>query len=349
MNRTASSRKRSAAPKGKRSSSRRPTSVADESVSNGWSHQDIEIEGDLERLAFAAGDERLVMLTRPKATLGIPPSFIQVWRADDRRPERTIKLAAAARPIECLAVSPDGRYVVSGYQTLQVWDVRSGRLIKQLKGHQGYKTNVRDVRFSFDGKYVASASHDRTAHLWRLPSGRHLSTVTHEYWVETVAFSSSGDRLFTGCISYSSPPKVFGGLQGFELDGSEPVEYKLPYEVAPAWNSLAVSPDGRLLIGAIGMPKPGDAFGVWNAKDGKFLHMIPAGKYGVGTQVLFAPDGERLLAAQQKRIVLWNTKTWKKGGEIDGHSRFAVTAAGRYIAFQSKAQIKVRELESAVS
>lgn len=70
--------------------------------------------------------------------------------------------------IECVAISPDEKYVVSGLrdQTVRLWDVEKGvEVAKSVMKHDGC---VMTVGFSPDGRYIASGSIDRTICVWNV-------------------------------------------------------------------------------------------------------------------------------------------------------------------------------------
>lgn len=101
-------------------------------------------------------------------------------------------------PIGAVAISPDGRTIVSGSsdRTLKLWDVVSGRELRTLSGHTSV---IAAVAFSPDGKAIVSASKDNTLKLWDFASGRELRTLKgHTHNVETVAFSGDGRTLVSG-------------------------------------------------------------------------------------------------------------------------------------------------------
>ena len=70
------------------------------------------------------------------------------------------------RPVQSVALSPDGRYAVSCcLYSLRVWELASGRCVHILEGHTKY---VGSVAFSPDGLYVVSGGSDQTVRVWEL-------------------------------------------------------------------------------------------------------------------------------------------------------------------------------------
>jgi WD40 repeat protein len=55
-----------------------------------------------------------------------------------------------------------------------LWNANNGEIVYELSGHTD---SVSDVGFSFDGKYVATASYDSTVKVFETSTGKFLKTL----------------------------------------------------------------------------------------------------------------------------------------------------------------------------
>ncbi len=141
-------------------------------------------------------------------------------RTIDAAADGTVQLAA-------------GRPLVTGLGGLspQLWDVTTGKLIGTLEGHA---EGVTAAAWSKDGKTLATASVDKTVHLWDA-TGKPLRTLKgHEGPVSCVAWAD-GKTLASG----SSDKTV--RIWHVTLDGSKVRPHK------GAVTAVAWSKDGKLL------------------------------------------------------------------------------------------------------
>lgn len=106
-----------------------------------------------------------------------------------------------------LAFSPDGRLLATGTggtplgpvqtqrvpagpdNSVRLWDVASGNLVRELEGHDHA---VYGLAFSPDGQRLASGSFDGTLRLWSVERGAELSRVDGKGWIFKVVFSPDG-------------------------------------------------------------------------------------------------------------------------------------------------------------
>jgi WD40 repeat protein len=100
--------------------------------------------------------------------------------------------------VHTVAVSPDGKHIVSGLsdKSVWVWDASTGAELKKLKGHTNWVTSV---AFSPDGKHIVSGSNDNSVQVWDMSTGSELKELKgHTYSVKSVAFSPDGKHIVSG-------------------------------------------------------------------------------------------------------------------------------------------------------
>jgi WD40 repeat protein len=105
-----------------------------------------------------------------------------------------------------VAFTPDGARLLAagpGHNFPALWDAETGRELLSLKGHE---RGIWSVAVSPKGRYVATASDDRTAILWpafpwneddypgdaNMPLERRIELYKHEYWETQLAAAESG-------------------------------------------------------------------------------------------------------------------------------------------------------------
>ena len=106
----------------------------------------------------------------------------------------TVPKIASGVPVTTLAISPNGKYVLTGYKdgNIALTDMERYRIKYVISSG----TTALAVRFSADGKVFAAAKTDSKVNLWDTDTGRKLDTLKgHTGRVQALAFSPAGNYL----------------------------------------------------------------------------------------------------------------------------------------------------------
>jgi WD40 repeat protein len=142
------------------------------------------------------------------------------WNIESGSKVRSID--AHRKWVRCLRATPDGRIVVSVADDMvcRLWDVSTGRLIRELCGHaettpHHFPSMLFACAISSDGRHLATGDKVGHVNVWEVESGRRLTELeapTLYTWdpvqrrhsiggIRSLAFSPDGIRLAVGGIS----------------------------------------------------------------------------------------------------------------------------------------------------
>jgi hypothetical protein len=205
-------------------------------------------------------------------------------------------------PIRCLAVSQDGRHLLSGSldHTARLWEVESGKELATVKMEPATDVPLA-VAFTPGNANRALIGSAQSVLVYDLESKRVSSTVKIPT-ADAIAFSSDGRRF---CL---------GGDRGIELWDLAKGERiaRLNTEPLPQVVSLFASEDGRFVVsghgrGSSGPNAPPDyCVLLWDAGNGRKLKTFDGHTDDV-TVVAISSDGKRVLSASfDNSIRLWD-------------------------------------------
>lgn len=135
------------------------------------------------------------------ASAGIYETGPRLWNA--RTGSQLEAFTREGHGITCLAVSPDGRQILTGDNggDLCLWGVSAGQITRRLANPtpQARSLHTSCVVFAADGRRVIAASRDGTVRYWDVDERRVLATFRgHSGWVMSVAISPDGTQALSG-------------------------------------------------------------------------------------------------------------------------------------------------------
>src|SRR5262249_19323765 len=248
------------------------------------------------RLAFSAGGDRLVTVTR-SVTYEVR---IHTWEIATAK-AASGPLTTQTAPLSDVVFSADGRLVATADQiktkagargALTVWELAAARPVFTAVD---VPVSVTKVRFSPDGRRVAAAGADGMARVWDCANGKEITQVRHGAPMLHLAFSADGGRLVTA--GEDGAARIWDAAVGKELTTlkhGRAFTHAVPH-----------GPFGRggFRAAAAGAENPA---GVGDAARGK-ARGPPLRHGGKVTQASLSPDGRLILTASADRAVrIWD-------------------------------------------
>jgi WD40 repeat protein/tetratricopeptide (TPR) repeat protein len=229
--------------------------------------------------------------------------------------DNIVMIAPEDDPAFAVAFSPDGRWVAGGSLRgrVRLWEVASGRLLRELQHHDGTKddafrsnrgktytkNSIVGLAFRPDGKTLMAAGQAGLIRIWDPTNGETLKDLQNPGMIEAVTLSPDGRSLLVGCTVKN---KYFEsrGLAVLWDTTTGKWRYDPLLHHGPI-HAIAFSPDGRwFATGCDHSPQGGNGnmgeAQLWETATGKPVG--PASTFKRLVEVLaFNPDGRHWLAA----------------------------------------------------
>nr|WP_290225862.1 serine/threonine-protein kinase [Trichocoleus desertorum] len=288
---------------------------------------------------------------------GPPKSQLALWKCVGT-------LTGHSSWVMSLAISSRKQILVSGSldDTLKIWNLQTGNLIRTLPGHL---KAVNSVAISPDGQLLVSGSDDTTVKIWNLQTGDLLhNLVGHSRDVNSVMITPNGLLLASGsedrtvrlwkvrtgellrtlsgtagmvksvAISSNSLLLASGGLDNqiklWHLGSGELT--RTLYGHFNSVNSVAITPDGQILASG----SKDKTIRLWNLQTGELIRTL-IGHADMVNAIAITPDGRMLISgSSDKTIKVWSVGTGDLICTLKDHSNpinaIAISAGGQLFA-----------------
>jgi WD40 repeat protein len=252
---------------------------------------------------------------------------IKFWDIERQQETQTAETPGVAL---AMSVSPDGSAVAVAIKddadtpdVIALFDVATGKETRRLNFHGRW---VFALRFSPDGKTLATGGRGQTLQFWDVTTGKEISPlVGHPGPVTTVALSPDG-RLLATCSDHDPAVRMWDTQTGGEirrLDGH-------PSGV----EEVTISPDGKLLASAAG-----SVVCLWEVGTGRLVHKLED-HASLGPFLRFSDDSKSLATGSRRnQIAFWECATGKPTRELAapplGIAAFPAFHDGRLLVYET--------------
>jgi WD40 repeat protein/peroxiredoxin len=210
------------------------------------------------------------------------------------------------RPVGALAISPDGRLLVSDAEDgkIHVWDVSTGRKLKTLAVEKEREA-WRALAFSPDGSKLAAAGRQHGAILWDTATWtiRHEVPAEGPVGAEALAFAPDGRQVAVSMTFAAHTIDVATGKG----------KRRFPKQ-SIGMSAIAVSPDGATVA------TTGHSIKLWDIATGQEKTPGLTGHVGSVESVAFSPDGMTLATGSwDSTVKFWDVATRRERMTLEGH------------------------------
>ena len=224
-------------------------------------------------LALFSPDSRVIAVLREKGVVTL---------MDSRNGTILNSLTAQQDYLKSMAFSPDSKLLATiGHdKKLIIWDLKTGAPKHIIVAHT---RELWSMAFNPTGTEIITAGEDSMGMIWRVSDGDRILKIPSFTGVESVEFSSDGQRLLTGAGSRSA--KIWDAKTGKIL------QHLTWHNEGSVIGSAAFDSASRQVVTAT---NDGSAI-IWDAQNGRMRHRLKVPGKNI-SRATFSPNGKFVLA-----------------------------------------------------
>lgn len=266
-------------------------------------------------------------------------------------------------PIERVVFSLDNKHIISGDFNGQVyfWNKNSDAPVHEKKAHNN---RINNISFSNDGRFMATASSDRTAKVWTYPEMKLVKTYNSDHNISFILFHPDSRQVYFGgqdgsiykhkflkkttpypifhnpyfitSATYSPDKKHLVFSSGYSIKFLNINTSRIEKEIGSCSdfvNQIVFTPGGSLISWC-----EDGSLNYWDYRHGYYglLYSKKAGDSGYSNLVASNDNKFLLTGNSDYNIRIWDLSTKTMLGELKGHMdvvrSFAFSRGNQYIA-----------------
>jgi WD40 repeat protein len=239
---------------------------------------------------------------------------VRLWDLDTGK---SLGVLNHKRSIQSIALSPDERFLLTGGDTLILWNLGTSKIEQEFN-----ITAVASVAFSANGKHVVTGGDNGSVMLWDIDSGNLLKTFRHKKAVSAVAFRPTKDQIISGSFDHT--------INLWDINSGGLIK-SLNNESAV--QDLSVSSDGRYIVsGSSGVRDKTSGskikqLRIWDFENFSNItlprsdqeHTAP--KIGRVYAVAFISDTNKIISGgRNKLLAIWDVKSKEEPYSLQQHA-----------------------------
>lgn len=281
--------------------------------------QSIVVTPDNRQIITACPNEIKVLELRSEQVRSIKEHFLT----------GSLGFGLGSSEVSCVVLIPGRRQIVSGSvkNTLNVWDLDSGRLLRSLKGSNEF---VSEVSLIPTKEEVVSGSENKSAKGTQLESRLVCALEGHAEQVNAITISPNGQNVISGSEDII---RVWDLKSGYLLQSLQHGK-----DIYALW----VTPDGKRIVSG----SSDKTIKVWDLESGQLINSYRGFREGA----TLTPDGQHIISEDDLGYWVYELKSlhkllFLKGSDTGFLSpEIAVTPDGRHAVFVQDETFKVWDI-----
>lgn len=278
---------------------------------------------------------------------------VAVWNLDDLDKPKIFDFndVTTYSAVDDIAFSPDGKLIAAATKntTPRVWEIESGKLIAELRGHQ---KPVYSIAYSHDGTNIYTSGDDAVIMIWDAATGKRIAKIFgHDDKVHSISFSPNGKNFITASNDKSLRKwSTEFGSEFTDLRGRNRVN-NFAFDLSKEGNFIAMNgPDSSLSIwdahkgklvniidgidenminaasfnydaSLVAVCNWNKSVNIYKTDSGELYRELTGSNAGSG-KILFSPDGKTVaIISAEKAIVLWEVESGNLLSKLSLESR----------------------------